>query len=72
MTLNLKANEVVLKASDSSFINNADKIPGKLVLTNQRIYFKSEENGTIKYDKELLLNQIKEVLLQIFCQSIEQ
>jgi len=62
MTLELSPNEVVLKAADSLFIQNTEKIPGKLVLTNQRIYFKSKMNKSIDFDKELIFNQIKEVL----------
>jgi len=39
MVIPLKANEVVIKAGDSSYLDDAEKICGKLILTNQRIYF---------------------------------
>ena len=39
MKVDLKANEIVLKAADSRFYMNGIKVLGKLILTNQRVYF---------------------------------
>jgi hypothetical protein len=41
MTVKLNANEVVLKAGDTNQVINDNKIEGKLIVTNQRIYFKA-------------------------------
>jgi len=40
MQVKLNANEVVVKAGNSNFLdNNEDNIQGKLILTNQRLCF---------------------------------
>lgn len=61
MKVDLKENEVVIKASDSSQLNGKGKILGKLILTNQRIYFKSIHQEDTAYNLEILFNQIQEV-----------
>ena len=40
MTVKLYANEVVLKAGDTNQVKENKTIEGKLIVTNQRIYFK--------------------------------
>ena len=45
MRIELKSNEFVLKAADTKHYINENKVAGKLVLTNQRLYFASS-NGT--------------------------
>lgn len=63
MKINLKANEMVVKATDSNLcINQDEKIKGKLILTNQRIYFKSTKGHTGKYDLEIDPKTIQDVL----------
>ncbi|KPL22400.1 MAG: hypothetical protein AMS23_07975 [Bacteroides sp. SM1_62] len=62
MVIPLKANEVVIKAGDSSYLTDAAKICGKLILTNQRIYFKSTNGHAEKYDQEILPADIREVI----------
>jgi hypothetical protein len=62
MTMQLKANEMVLKACETQQIAGNSEVRGKLILTNQRVYFKSKTAGKAMYDLELLFNQIKEVL----------
>jgi hypothetical protein len=41
MTVKLNPNEIVLKAGDTNQIVESNTIEGKLIVTNQRIYFKS-------------------------------
>jgi hypothetical protein len=62
MVIPLKANEVVIKAGDSSYLTNSEKISGKLILTNQRIYFKSSNGHAEEYDLEILPAEILEVI----------
>jgi hypothetical protein len=63
MKIDLKANEMVVKATDSNYLlNKSTKITGKLILTNQRIYFKSTNGHTGKYDLEIDPKSIKEVM----------
>jgi hypothetical protein len=61
MTVNLKANEMVLKAGDSQHLTSNNEVEGKLILTNQRVYFKSKATEKAVFDLELMFNQIKEV-----------
>jgi len=61
MVVDLKQNEVVVKAGDTTFLNG-EKAKGKLILTNQRLYFKSFNLDQKKYDKEILPKQIQEVI----------
>ncbi len=62
MKFNLKENEVVIKASESEHLNKEDKISGKLILTNQRIYFRTLNETFHKFNHEILFNQIKEII----------
>lgn len=62
MVVDLKANELVLKASDSNYFAEETNIDGKLILTNQRVYFKTKEDKNSGYNLEILPNQIKEIL----------
>ncbi len=62
MKFNLKENEVVIKASESEHLNKEDKISGKLILTNQRIYFRTLNEAFHKFNHEILFNQIKEII----------
>ena len=62
MTVDLKANEVVLKASDSKQLIDEKKIKGKLIITNQRIYFKTSEKNDTHHDMEIIPGNIKEVI----------
>ncbi len=58
MKIDLKPNEMVIKASNSKFLNG-NTVAGKLILTNQRIYFKSEEENN---NQEIEPSQIREVI----------
>ncbi len=63
MKIDLKANEMVVKATDTNhLINGTEKIKGKLIITNQRIYFKSVNGNTGKYDIEIDPKTIRDVL----------
>lgn len=62
MKITMNPNEMVVKASDSSLILNGTNIKGKLILTTQRIYFKSEANGKEYDDVEIYPDNIKEVM----------
>jgi hypothetical protein len=63
MKIGLKANEMVVKATDTNhLLNGAEKIKGKLIITNQRIYFKSFNENPGKYDMEIEPKSIRDVL----------
>jgi len=60
MKVDLKANEVVVKAGDSQHLNGNGNINGKLILTNQRVYFKSPQDSN--YNMEIMPSDIEEVI----------
>ncbi len=60
MKVDLKPNEVVVKAGDSQHINGKGNINGKLILTNQRVYFKSPRDSD--YNMEIMPGDIEEVI----------
>ena len=62
MVVPLKANELVVKAGDSTYFIEDEKINGKLVLTNQRIYFVSTNGHAGSHDLEILPSDIREVI----------
>jgi len=62
MTVKLYENETVLKAANTSFVDSAAQVDGKLILTNQRIYFKTMTDERQHIDFEILPSQIKEVM----------
>ncbi|HKK42704.1 MAG TPA: GRAM domain-containing protein [Bacteroidales bacterium] len=62
MTVKLNANEVVLKAGDTNQVVDNSTIEGKLIVTNQRIYFKSLSEETEKFNLEILFENILEVI----------
>lgn len=53
---------MVVKAGDSSYMENGSSIKGKLILTTQRIYFKPESNGTSHFDLEINPSEIEDVM----------
>jgi len=63
MYLELKPNEVVIKAGDSNHLEAEDKVDGKLVLTNQRIYFVTSKDSKLNFDHEIEYNNIREVMV---------
>jgi hypothetical protein len=62
MTVKLSANEVVLKAGDTNQVIDNNTIEGKLIVTNQRIYFKTLSEETEKFNLEILFDNIREVI----------
>ncbi|MHC1731838.1 MAG: hypothetical protein AB9888_07415 [Bacteroidales bacterium] len=62
MTVKLKPNEVVLKAGDTSQVIDKATVPGKLIVTNQGLYFKTLLNETEKFNLEILFDNILEVI----------
>lgn len=62
MTVKLNANEVVLKAGDTSQVFENTTIEGKLIVTNQRIYFKTMNEETARFNLEILFENILEVI----------
>jgi hypothetical protein len=61
MRVNLKANEIILKAADTRHYINDMKVLGKLILTNQRIYFLTVETEKGRVILELEPEAISEV-----------
>ena len=62
MVVNLKANEQVIKAGDSTYHTESEKIQGKLIVTNQRVYFKSDNGHADKFNVEILPSDIREII----------
>ncbi|MFP4367658.1 MAG: hypothetical protein ACLFQA_11240 [Bacteroidales bacterium] len=61
MQVDLKPNEVVVKAGDSDRLENGSKVGGKFIVTNQRIYFKCLNGHAEKYNLEICPAEIREV-----------
>jgi hypothetical protein len=62
MTVKLNANEVVLNAGDTNQVIENKSIEGKLIVTNQRIYFKTLKEETEKFNLEIMFENILEVI----------
>ena len=62
MTVKLNPNEVVLKAGDTLQVFDNNTIEGKLIVTNQRIYFKTLKEELDKFNLEILFENILEVI----------
>ena len=62
MTVKLNANEVVLKAGDTNQVVDNQTIDGKLIVTNQRIYFRTGEDKTSIFNLEILFENILDVI----------
>jgi len=62
MTVKLNANEVVIKAGDTNQVVDNNTIEGKLIVTNQRLYFKTLNEETEKFNLEILFENILEVI----------
>lgn len=61
MKIDLKPNELVVKAGDSQFLNGKD-VKGKLIVTNQRLYFEAIDAEDKHYNQEIQPSSIREVL----------
>jgi hypothetical protein len=62
MTVKLYPNEVVLNAGDTNQVIDNNTIDGKLIVTNQRIYFKPLKEDTERFNLEILFDNILEVI----------
>ena len=62
MKIDLKANEVIIKAGNGKYINGRGPVPGKLIVTNQRVYFISLEEKDWDQNLEILPSDIKELI----------
>jgi hypothetical protein len=62
MVIDLKANEIVKKAGNVQYHNGAGEIKGKLIATNQRLYFKKFEDGMKDCSMEIMPEEIQELL----------
>jgi hypothetical protein len=62
MTVKLYPNEVVLKAGDTNQLIENRKVDGKLIVTNQRIYFKPAGDANDRFNLEILFENILEVI----------
>ena len=62
MTVKLNANEVVLNAGDTNQVVENNKVEGKLIVTNQRIYFRALKEEADKFNLEILFDNILEVI----------
>lgn len=61
MKIDLKANEMVVKAGDTKFLNG-NIVDGKLIVTNQRLYFVAKESKFTDYNQEIQPTEIREIL----------
>ena len=62
MKIEFKPNEVVIKAGSSHHCFLNKQIGGKLIVTNQRIYFRSKNEENQKFDLEIMPLEIKELM----------
>lgn len=62
MVVDLKANEVVTKAGDVQYYTSEDQVKGKLIITNQRIYFKTLQTDQKEFNLEIQPEDISELL----------
>lgn len=62
MTVKLNPNEVVLKAGDTNQVIENEMIEGKFIVTNQRIYFKTMDEKSERFNLEILFENIREVI----------
>ncbi|MFZ0473182.1 MAG: hypothetical protein WAL94_11250 [Bacteroidales bacterium] len=62
MTVKLNPNEVVIKAGDTNQVVGNDTIEGKLIVTNQRLYFKTLNAETERFNLEIMFENILEVI----------
>ena len=62
MTVKLNANEVVLNAGDTNQVIDNKNIEGKLIVTNQRLYFRPLKEEAQKFNLEIMFDNILEVI----------
>ncbi|PKP35199.1 MAG: hypothetical protein CVU00_03575 [Bacteroidetes bacterium HGW-Bacteroidetes-17] len=62
MTIALYANEVVTKAGNAQYLNIDNQVKGKLILTNQRLYFKQLADKVNGLNIEIEPKEIRELM----------
>ncbi|MFZ2340740.1 MAG: hypothetical protein WAW07_13580 [Bacteroidales bacterium] len=62
MTVTLYPNEVVLKAGDTNQVVEDKRVDGKLIVTNQRIYFRTIAEESERFNLEILFENILDVI----------
>ncbi len=62
MVVPLKPNEVVVKADSSTYHISDQTVQGKLIVTNQRVYFKTTGTDRADHNLELPPDEIREVI----------
>jgi hypothetical protein len=62
MKIHLNPNEMILRAGDTNLCQPDHKVNGKLIVTNQRIYFKTLSVEFSTYNKEIIPKEISELL----------
>ncbi len=62
MKVRLNPNEVVLKAGHTNQVIDKRLVEGKLLVTNQRIYFKTIAEEPDRYNIEILFGNIMDVI----------
>ena len=62
MTVKLYPNEVVLNAGDTNQVVENKTVDGKLIVTNQRIYFKTLTDDADRFNLEILFENILEII----------
>ena len=61
MVVDLKANEIVKKAGDVQHCCNGSDVKGKLIVTNQRIYFITLTEEHKEFNLEIMPDKIREL-----------
>ncbi len=61
MKLTLQPNEMIIRAGDSNLRHDDRQVQGKLIVTNQRIYFKSLKMNSGHCDREIVPGEIREL-----------
>ena len=62
MKLVLQPNEMIIRAGDSKIRHYDQQVSGKLIVTNQRIYFKTLTDQNRKHDREIAPGEIRELM----------
>ncbi len=62
MTVKLYPNEVVLKAGDTNQVVDEKTVDGKLIVTNQRIYFRTIADEAERFNLEIMFENILDVI----------
>lgn len=61
MKMTLQPNEMIIRAGNSNLCQHDQQVQGKLIVTNQRIYFKSLNTETRHCDREIEPGEIRDL-----------